>query len=80
MAEGAQKLFNADLAVSITGIAGPDGGSPEKPVGLTYIGLMRRGQPPQARKHIWRGDRETIKAASANGALNWLLAVIEGAD
>jgi PncC family amidohydrolase len=80
MVAGAQKLFDADLAVSITGIAGPGGGSPEKPVGLTYIGLMRRGQAPQARKHIWRGDREAIKTASANGTLNWLLEVLEGAD
>jgi PncC family amidohydrolase len=80
MVEGVQAIFDADLAVSITGIAGPGGGSPEKPVGLTYIGLIRRGQAAQVRKHIWRGDREAIKTASANGVLNWLLEIIAGAD
>jgi PncC family amidohydrolase len=80
MVQGVQKLFDAEIAVSITGIAGPGGGSPEKPVGLTYIGLMRRGGTPQVRRHVWRGDREAVKAASANAALAWILSTAEVPD
>ncbi|MBL8133673.1 MAG: CinA family protein [Anaerolineae bacterium] len=73
MAEGARALFDADLAVSITGIAGPGGGTPEKPVGLTYIGLAQRGAAAQARRHVWEFDRVGNKNASAEAALAWLL-------
>ncbi|MFN8448146.1 MAG: CinA family protein [Anaerolineae bacterium] len=73
MVEGVRALFDTDLAVSITGIAGPGGGTPDKPVGLTYIGLMQPGKPPQVRRHIWQGDRAAIKDASASAALTWML-------
>ena len=76
-AAGVRALFDADIAVSVTGIAGPGGGTPEKPVGLTYIGLVWRDQPPQVQRHVWRGDREAIKMASANAALEWILQVAE---
>jgi nicotinamide-nucleotide amidase len=79
MVMGVRALFDADLAVSITGIAGPGGGTPEKPVGLTYIGLLRRGQTPQVRRHIWQGEREAIKDASASAALAWLIETLESA-
>ena len=79
MVEGVRALFDADIAVSITGIAGPGGGTPEKPVGLTYIGLMQRGQTPQVRRHIWQGDRAAIKEASASAALAWIAEALEGA-
>ena len=78
MVQGARDLFDAEIAVSITGIAGPDGGTPEKPVGLTYIGLVRRGETPQVRRHVWQGEREAIKNASASAALAWILEVAEG--
>ncbi len=77
MVEGVQGLFDAEIAVSITGIAGPGGGTPDKPVGLTYMALLRRGGTPTVRRHIWRGDREAIKSASANAVLSWILAVAE---
>ncbi len=77
MAQGVRALFDTDLAVSITGIAGPGGGTPDKPVGLTYIGLARRGQAPQVRQHVWDGDREANKQASAEAALAWVLEVAE---
>lgn len=80
MVLGVQKLFDAEIAVSITGIAGPGGGTPEKPVGLTYMGLMRRNATPQVRRHVWRGDREAVKAASANAALAWILSSAEVPD
>ena len=75
MAQGVRALFDTDLAVSITGIAGPGGGTPDKPVGLTYIGLARREQEPQVRRHVWDGDREANKQASAEAALAWVLEV-----
>ena len=77
MVLGVRALFNTDIAVSVTGIAGPGGGTPEKPVGLTYIGLARRDQAAQVRRHVWRGDREAIKTASANAALEWILQIAE---
>ncbi len=73
MVRGVRDLFDADIAVSITGIAGPGGGTPEKPVGLTYIGLIVRGADPQVRRHVWQGDREAVKSASATAALEWIL-------
>jgi PncC family amidohydrolase len=77
MVEGVRAVFDADVAVSITGIAGPGGGSVEKPVGLTYIGLLLRGKEPQVRRHVWQGDREAVKNASANAALAWIVEVLE---
>lgn len=77
MVEGVRAVFDADVAVSITGIAGPGGGTPEKPVGLTYIGLLVRGQQPQVRRHVWHGDREAVKTASANAALAWVVETLE---
>ena len=72
MAEGVRALFNADIALSVTGIAGPDGGTPEKPVGLVYIGLaMREGA--WARRCEWSGDRQENKRQSADAALTWLI-------
>lgn len=80
MAEGALARFDADVAVSVTGIAGPGGGSAEKPVGLVYIGLALPGQPTQARRYQWHGDREANKAASADAALEWLLDALQGRE
>lgn len=73
MVQGVRAVFDADVAVSITGIAGPGGGTPEKPVGLTYIGLLLRDHEPQVRRHIWQGDREAVKTASADAALAWII-------
>lgn len=72
MAEGVRALFNADIALSVTGIAGPGGGSPEKPVGLVYIGLAVRDRETQVNRYLWDGDRESNKARSADAALQML--------
>ena len=69
MASGARDLFGATFAVSVTGIAGPDGGTAEKPVGLTYIGLAGPDNLLIVHRHVWEGDRQAVKAASAEAAL-----------
>lgn len=76
MAEGALRLFATDIAVSVTGIAGPGGGTPEKPVGLTYIGVAARGRDTIARRFVWHGDREANKASSADAALRLAYEVV----
>lgn len=76
MARGARRLLGADLALSVTGIAGPGGGTPSKPVGLTYIALAAP-DGEWVEEHRWTGDRLANKAASASAALallRWYLA------
>ena len=72
MAEGALAHSPADLAVSVTGIAGPDGGSAEKPVGLVYFACARRGHLTVHRRHIFSGNRDSIRAQAAETALDLL--------
>jgi PncC family amidohydrolase len=72
MAEGARSIFGSDLAVSVTGIAGPGGGTPGKPVGLTYVAAADAAGS-SVRRFAWTGDREANKAASARAALELLL-------
>lgn len=69
MAEGVRERFDADLGVAVTGIAGPDGGSADKPVGLHYVAACRRGHPPRAERHVFGHDRDGNKAAAAFAAL-----------
>jgi len=71
MAEGGRKLLGVDVCISDTGIAGPSGGSPEKPVGLFYIGLAAE-RDSSSQKHIFRGNREENKQSAAEAALNVL--------
>ncbi|MEZ4669814.1 MAG: CinA family protein [Anaerolineae bacterium] len=75
MATGARNALHVDVAVSITGIAGPGGGTPQKPVGLTYIGLAGPKDVLTVRRHMWSGDREAIKNSSADAALALVLEV-----
>ena len=72
MAAGALDLTGAEVALSITGIAGPGGGTAEKPVGLTYIGLAVAGER-WVWRHLWEGSREANKRSSARAALWHLL-------
>lgn len=72
LARGVRSLFEADVAVSVTGIAGPGGSTPGKPVGLTYIGICAVGYE-QVAKHIWQSDRIGNKQQSADAALNMVL-------
>jgi PncC family amidohydrolase len=77
MALGARTLFDADLAISVSGIAGPGGGMPEKPVGTTWIGLSAR-DGEWARHFIWGGDRERNKLDSSTMALQFVVDYLEG--
>ncbi len=78
MVRGALARFDADAAVAVTGIAGPDGGTPEKPVGLTYIGALTRSGALRIERHIWQGDREAVKQQSADAALRLIIALADG--
>jgi len=73
MAQGAVENSRADIAVSVTGIAGPDGGTKEKPVGLVYIGLAVRDEDTKVYEYQFSGDRETIREQTVTAALNHIL-------
>lgn len=73
MAAGALKHSRADLAVSVTGIAGPDGGSPEKPVGLVYIGVALKKKEPEIYRHHFEGTRTQIRTQACKKALEHAL-------
>ncbi len=71
MAEGAQKALGADTAIGVTGIAGPDGGTPEKPVGLVYIAAVAPGGA-SADRFVFSGDREAIRLRATAQSLHAL--------
>lgn len=72
MAEGARGRYRADVAVAVTGVAGPGGGSERKPVGLTYVAVADvHGH--DVRRHAWHEDRHGNKVRSAGAALSLLL-------
>ena len=77
MASGARKLFNADIGISVSGIAGPAGAMPGKPVGTTWLGLSA-GAGEWARHFIWDGDREQNKQYSSTAALQFIIDYLEG--
>ncbi len=71
MAGGARRLFDTDVALSSTGIAGPTGGTPEKPVGLVYVALSAE-DVERCEQHLWQGDRLENKRQTAEAALEML--------
>lgn len=73
MAEGVLRLAPADLALTVTGIAGPGGAVPGKPVGTVWLGLTGRGQEPRAELLQLGGDRASIRAQTVHQALQRLL-------
>lgn len=77
MAEGALRLYAADVAVSVTGIAGPGGGLPNKPTGTVYLHCCARDGYTRGAHHIWEADRSGNKLLSARAALAMVLAYLE---
>ncbi|HXP31437.1 MAG TPA: CinA family protein [Stellaceae bacterium] len=72
MAAGALAHAPVDLAVSVTGIAGPGGATPGKPVGLVYLGLAQRGAAARTERHVFAGDRAAVRRAAVERALTLL--------
>ena len=71
MAQGGRKILAVDICLADTGIAGPSGATPEKPVGLFFIGLAH-GAKTLSREHNFQGNREQNKQSAAEAALSWL--------
>jgi len=69
MAEGALREAGVDVALSCTGIAGPGGATPGKPVGLVFIGCARRGAATVVERHVFPGDRTSVRALTVAAAL-----------
>ncbi|TDT61155.1 PncC family amidohydrolase [Fonticella tunisiensis] len=72
MAEGIAKAAGTDIGMSVTGIAGPSGGTEEKPVGLVYLGLYLKGMVKTKELRIVGGDRQYIRNRTVVQALDWL--------
>lgn len=72
MADGALRVANSDCAVSITGIAGPGGGSPGKPVGLVWLAIACRGRATLAIRHVFAGTRAEVRSQATAIALSLL--------
>ena len=78
MAEGALARAAAGLAVAVTGIAGPGGGSAGKPVGLVWFGLAGRGRATLAERQVFPGDRAAVRRATVERALALLAVALRG--
>lgn len=77
MAQGARRLFDVDVALAVTGIAGPGGGLPNKPVGTVHIHLSAGDGHEESRHYCWDADRTGNKLLGAQAALNMALAYLE---
>ena len=80
LAAGAAIRFEAEVAISVTGIAGPDGGSDRKPVGTHYVGVARRDRSPRVEHHVFSHDRDGNRAAAALAALELALDEVSAAS
>jgi nicotinamide-nucleotide amidase len=76
MADGALARSRAAIAVSVTGVAGPSGGSADKPVGLVWLGLARSGMTPLTQRRVFPGDRTAIRAATVDHAFAMIRAAL----
>jgi len=76
MARGIRRVIAADVGISVTGIAGPTGGTPEKPVGLVYVGL-NASDAAWVERHVFDGDRLKNKERAAEAALNLVRRYLE---
>jgi nicotinamide-nucleotide amidase len=78
MAEGARDRAGVSLTLSCTGIAGPGGATPGKPVGLVFIGCAREGAATIVERHVFPGDRAAVRAATVSAALDLAARSIKG--
>ena len=78
MAEGVQRQFAVDASIAVTGIAGPTGGTPEKPVGTVWMAARYGSEAPRALKRIFPGDRGEIRARAAQAAIDLLRRLLAG--
>ncbi len=69
MAEGARTAADSDIAISVTGIAGPGGGTPEKPVGLVHMAAAGRGRETLHQRYVFTGDRQEVRSQAVDAAL-----------
>jgi nicotinamide-nucleotide amidase len=76
MAAGALSRSGCDLAVAVTGIAGPGGGGPDKPVGLVHLAAARRGASVHHARRVFPGDRAAVRLATVEAALNLTLEIV----
>ena len=76
MVQGALARAPVDLAISVTGIAGPGGATPGKPVGLVYFGIARKGGTARVERHTFHGDRAAVRLAATERALELLLEAV----
>ena len=70
MVSGALRFSQASLAVSVTGIAGPGGGTPDKPVGLVYIGTALKSGVVSVERHVFKGDRQSVRELTVEMAID----------
>lgn len=76
MAEGARACMQTNISVAITGIAGPSGGTPDKPVGTVWIAYATPHQPVVTQHHLFTGNREQVRISTIEAALQGLLRLI----
>jgi nicotinamide-nucleotide amidase len=76
MAIGAREHAKADLAIAVTGIAGPGGATPTKPVGLVHMAISLRDQPTMHAMQIFPGDRSAVRLATVDAALELALQAV----
>ena len=76
MAKGGCRIARTDLSISLTGIAGPSGGSAEKPVGLVWISAFRKSGIQQTERHLFTGDRQQIRMLACKHAISLLLRLL----
>ena len=78
MCSGALERGPIGAAASLTGIAGPGGATPDKPVGLVFIGIATRASKPVAHRYVFKGDRQAVRTAAVAEAIDLLIEAVSG--
>lgn len=72
MLVGILKMAHADYAIAVSGIAGPTGGTADKPVGTVYIGVQQKDEPPMVQHYLFKGDRAAVQEQATETAIRFL--------